>query len=215
MSYVNSNSIIDIFNQLNTSGFEYILIRNINNELPGRLRIGKDIDLLIHYSERSKLIDFLKTNGFKSLKHPHQKDRFLYGTKIFEFFVNKDNVLLDLNYQLSCRSLNAGEWIPLDRRIQSSAWENKVLNKMDRFTYYSLGMEDEFVALVTRSIFDKKEFQKGYVERIDALIKLIDVNEVIEKFQLIFFKFTSVLIRMLKERQYKMILNTYLSFSEY
>ena len=44
-------------------------------------------------------------------------------------------------------------------------------------------MEDEFVALVTRSIFDKKEFQKGYIKRID---ELINVNDVITKFQLFF-----------------------------
>ena len=215
MSYVNPNSIIDIFNKLNTSGFEYILIRNINNELPGSLRIGKDIDLLINHNERRKFINFLKANGFKGISHPHQHDRFLYGVKVFEFFVNKYNVLLDLNYQLACRSLNAGEWIPLDHKIQDSAWKNKVIYKIDNFTYYSLGMEDEFVALVTRSIFDKKKFQNGYMERIDELMKLIDVNEVIAKFQLIFFKFTSVLLSMLKERQYKVILDRYLSFSEY
>ena len=215
MSYVNPKSIIDLFNNLNTSSFEYILIRNINNELPGSLRIGKDIDLLIHYNERSEFINFLKANEFKSIRHPHKHDRFLYGVKNFEFFVNKDKVLLDLNYQLACRSLNAGEWIPLDRKVQDSAWKNKVINKIDNFSYYSLGMEDEIVTLVTRSIFDKKEFPKEYRERINELIRLIDVNEVIAKFQLIFFKFTSVLLRMLKERQYKMILNRYLSFSEY
>lgn len=215
MSYVNPNSIIDLFNKLNASGFEYILIRNINNELPGSLKTGKDIDLLIHFNERRKFINFLKANGFKRISHPHQHDRFLYGVKIFEFFVNKDNVLLDLNYQLACRSLNAGEWIPLDHKIQNSAWENKVINKIDNFTYYSLGLEDEFVALVTRSVFDKKEFENGYMERIDELMKLIDVNEVMAKLQLIFFKFASVLLTMLKKRQYKVILDTYLSFSEY
>ena len=161
------------------------------------------------------LLISLKQMEFKSIRHPHQHDRFLYGVKNFEFFVNKDKVWLDLNYQLACRSLNAGEWIPLDRKVQDSAWKNKVINKIDNFSYYSLGMEDEFVTLVTRSIFDKKEFPKEYRERINELIRLIDVNEVISKFQLIFFKFTSVLLRMLKERQYKMILNRYLSFSEY
>ena len=215
MSYVNPNAIIEIFNKLNTSGFEYILIRNINNELPTGLRIGKDIDLLVHYNDRREFINFLKTSGFKRINHPHQHDKFLYGVRIFEFFVNKDNVLLDLNYQLACRSLNAGEWIPLDNKIQDSAWKNKVTNKIDNFSFYSLGLEDEFVALVTRSIFDKKEFQDGYMERIEELMNHIDANEVIAKFQLIFFKFTPVLFSMLKERQYKAVLDRYLSFMEY
>ena len=215
MSYVNPNAIIEIFNKLNTSGFEYILIRNINNELPSSLRIGKDIDLLVHYNDRRKFINFLKTNGFKRIDHPHRHNKFLYGVKIFEFFVNKDNVLLDLNYQLACRSLNAGEWIPLDNKIQDSAWKNKVTNKIDNFSFYSLGLEDEFVALVTRSLFDKKEFQDGYMERIEELMNQINVNEVIAKFQLVFFKFTPVLFSMLKERQYKVVLDRYLSFREY
>lgn len=215
MSYVNPKSIIDIFNKLNAAGLRYILIRNINSELPGGLRIGKDIDLLVPYNERSKFINFLIEKGFKNIRHPLCNDIFLYGVNKFEFFVNKDNVLLDLNYQLTCRSLNTGEWIPLDQKIQDSAWENKKINKIDKVTYYSLGAEDEFVALVTRSIFDKKEFQKGYIKRIDELINVIDVNDVIAKFQLIFFKFTYVLLSMLKKRRYEMILDRYISFSEY
>jgi len=215
MSYVNPKAIIDIFNNLNAAGLRYILIRNINNELPGSLRIGKDIDLLVPYNERNKIINFLAEKGFKNIRHPLCNDIFLYGANKFEFFVNNDNVLLDLNYQLTCRSLNAGEWIPLDNKIQDSSWENKKLNIINRFTYYSLGMEDELVALVTRSVFDKKEFQEGYIKRIDELICATDVNDVIAKFQLIFFKFTSLLLSMLKKRQYEMILDRYISFSEY
>ena len=215
MSYVNPKSIIDVFNKLSAAGLNYILVRNINNEFPSSLRLRKDIDLLVHYKERGKFINFLIEKGFKNIRHPHCNNIFLYGVDKFEFFVNKDDVLLDLNYQLACRSLNAGEWIPLDRKIQDSAWENKKINKFNKFTYYSLGMEDEFVALVTRSIFDKKEFQKGYIKRIDELINVIDINDVITKFQLTFFKFTPVLLNMLKKRQYEMILDRYISFSEY
>lgn len=215
MSCVKPESIIDLFNKLNAESLDYILIRNINNELPDRLRIGKDIDLLVPYKERSKFIEFLKEKGFKNIRHPHCNDVFLYGVNKFDKFIDKDNVLLDFNYQLACRSLNAGEWIPLDHKIQDSVWTNKKINKIDEFTYYSLGMEDEFVALVTRSLFDKKEFQKGYIKRIDELINVIDVNDVIYKFQLVFYKFTPVLLGMLKKRQFDMILDRYISFREY
>jgi len=215
MSYVNPKLIINIFNNLNAARLRYIVIRNIDSELPDSLRIGKDIDLLVSYNERSKFINFLIEKGFRKIRHPHCCDVFLYGVNKFDKFINKDNVLFDLNYQLACRSLNAGEWIPLDKKIQYSAWENKKLNKSNKFMYYSLGMEDEFVALVTRSIFDKKEFQEGYIKRIDELINVIDVNDVIAKFQLVFFNFTSVLLSMLKKRQYVIILDRYISFSEY
>lgn len=215
MSCVNPKAIIDFFDNINMSSLNYILIRNINNELPSGLAIGKDIDLLVHYNERTKFINFLIENGFKNIRHPLFNDIFLYGVNKFELFVNKDNVLLDLNYQLACRSLNANEWIPLDSKIQDNAWRNKIIYKSSQISYYSLNAEDEFIVLVTRSIFDKREFQKGYIERIDELINFIDLDDVIDKLQLIFFKFVPVLISMLKKRQYNTILDRYISFSEY
>jgi hypothetical protein len=215
MSCVNPNSIIYFFNTLNASGFQYILIRNINNELPGNLAVGKDIDLLVHYHQRTEFIGFLIENGFKNIRHPLFNDIFLYGVNKFEFFVNNDNILLDLNYQLACRSLNDGEWIPLAGKIQDNAWKNKIKYKTDQITYNSLSAEDEFIVLVARSIFDKKEFQKGYVERIDALMHLIDLDDVVDQLQLVFFKFTPMLLSMLKKREYDLILDRYISFSEY
>ena len=74
MSYVNPESIIDMFNNLNAAGLRYILIRNINSELPDSLKIGKDIDLLVPYKERSKFINFLIITRFKKKSHPHRQD---------------------------------------------------------------------------------------------------------------------------------------------
>ena len=70
---------IDTFNNLNAAELRYILIRNIKSELPNNLRIGKDIDLLVPYNERSKFINFLIEKGFKNIRHPHCNNIFLYG----------------------------------------------------------------------------------------------------------------------------------------
>jgi len=105
--------------------------------------------------------------------------------------------------------------VPLDQKIQDSAWKNKKLNNSGNFTYYSLSAEDEFIVLTTRSIFDKRKFQKGYVKRIDELFNIIDVDDIIAKFRLIFFEFSPFLFALLKNRQYDIIIENYLSFSEY
>ena len=68
---------------------------------------------------------------------------------------------------------------------------------------------------MARSIFDKKEFQSGYIKRINELIDLIDRENVIEKLNTVFFKFTPYLMRLLESNNYSDIIKKYLAFREY
>jgi len=214
--YINSKAIIDIFKKLNESDIEYLLIRNINNELPYRLKKSKDIDILVSYEQKKKLYNFFQNNGFKKVPHPHRNNIYLYGAKKFEFLKNKDGLIFDLNYQLMCRSLNRGEWMPLDKKIQQSAWENKRFEKIDEnFGYWTLSYNDEFITLIVRSIFDKREFQEGYIKRIEVLKDKIDLKDVKEKMKLVFFKFTPYLLEMIKNKDYENIVKNYIKFKEY
>ena len=54
MKYYSEADIIHFFNALNKSALNYILLRNIGNELPAELLIGKDIDLLIKKTDEEK-----------------------------------------------------------------------------------------------------------------------------------------------------------------
>ena len=56
MKYYSEADIIHFFNALNKSALNYILLRNIGNELPAELLIGKDIDLLIKKTDEEKFI---------------------------------------------------------------------------------------------------------------------------------------------------------------
>jgi hypothetical protein len=217
MNYIDSNEILKIFKFLNEENIEYILIRNINNELPDKLKIGKDIDILIDYKNKKDIIQFFFKYNFNIVPHPHRNNIYLYGVNKFTFLKNKvNNIIFDLNFQLMCRSLNAGEWIPLDQMIQESAWKNRRFEKVsDDFGYWTLGYNDEFIALVVRSIFDKKEFQDGYINRIEELKNKIDLKDVEEKMKFIFFKFTPFLLEMIEKQEYENIIKNYLQFKEY
>jgi hypothetical protein len=213
MKYVNSGDLISLFSEINIANLNYILIRNINNELPFKLEKGKDIDILIKYEDKSLFHNFFKKNGFKKIKHPYRHDIYLYGVPKFEFF-KKNDMIIDLNYVIACRSLNNNEWIPLDQVIQKSSWSNRIFIRND-FDYYSLSLEDELISLIVRSIFDKKEFISGYIFRIEWIFQKINEKIFKEKLELVFFKYTETLIKQIRKKEYSDIINNYISFKEY
>ena len=218
MKLIKTDEVKKIFNLLNESNLDYIITRNIDNELPSALKIGKDIDILINKKNEKKLIHFFYSNDYVRIDHPFKHDVFLYGVDKFEFkYKNMYNHIdFDLVFQIAVRSLDKGQFIPLDKTIQDSAWKNKRFeNLSDDFGYWALSYEDEFVCLVARSIFDKSKFNIGYIKRINKLINLIDQNDVLEKLNMIFFKFTPHLIKHIKEENYDEIITNYLKFKQY
>jgi hypothetical protein len=88
---IDKNEIIRVFEQLNSSNLDYLLLRNINQELPGKLKEGKDIDLLVHKDDLEKWIPFFKTIGFNVIQHPLRNDVFLYETDPFVFLLHKES----------------------------------------------------------------------------------------------------------------------------
>lgn len=215
MIFANSGSIISLFKTINNSKIEYVLLRNINKELPSNLQAGKDIDILVRISSRTQLLKILNFENFSRIRHPHNNNIYLYGIRKFEFY-KKNNLYLDICYELCCRSLNKGEWVPLDHKIQKSIWANKRFTKeTHNFQYWTLGFEDEFVSLVTRAIFDKRVFSNNYVKRINYLLKKINKEAVIDKFQTVFFKFAPILFELIVLEDFDTIINNYLEFKEY
>ena len=217
MKYYSEADIIHFFNALNKSALNYILLRNIGNELPAELLIGKDIDLLIKKTDEEKFIALLTELSFKQMPHPHQNDVFLYGIDRFEKYLNKVNgLMIDLNFQLCVRSLDQGQWIPLDIMIQESAWNSKIFDADSyAFPCWTLSVEDEFITLIARSIFDKKDFSESYRARITALLPKVNLEEVENKMRLVFFKYTPYLLDQVKKKEYSSIIKNYLAFTNY
>jgi len=217
MNYIKPKEIVKTFKLLNESGLDYILLRNIDNELPNKLKIGKDIDILVHKKDEKLFQEFFRKNNYETIPHPLRHDVFLYGVDKFQFkYNNNNNILFDLNFQLAVRSLDAGQWIPLDQKIQESAWENRIFEKVDEeFGYWRLSYNDEFVILIARSIFDKRIFQKRYIKKIEELKSKIDLDDVRKKLELVFFKYTQYLLKIIENKEYTTIIKNYLQFKEY
>lgn len=214
---IDKNRIIELFLHLNSSKLDYLLLRNIDDELPSNLKKGKDIDLLVQKIDLDKWIKFLTSINFKIVQHPLKNDVFLYETDPFVFLKQKESgIIIDLNFQLCVRSLDKGQWIPLDQSVQDSSWKNKRFDRVTNdFTYATLGYNDEFITHIARSVFDKKEFQKGYIKRIIELLSKIDLDDVEQKMNLIFFKYTPFLLDQIKKHEFDSILSNYLAFKDY
>jgi hypothetical protein len=217
MTLITKGEIIISFDLLNKSNLNYILLRNIDNELPDNLQVGKDIDVLVNKKDESKFNHFFIKNGYVKIEHPFRNDTFLYGVDKFEFHYNNDNnILFDLNFQIAVRSLDAGQWIPLDQEIQESVWRNKRFEQRDdNFGYWTMSYEDELLTLITRSVFDKKQFQKGYINRINQLLSLVKFNEISFKLEKVFFKSAPFILTKIKNQEFETIVKDYLEFKDY
>ena len=117
--FVDSKKIINVFQMLEDNDIEYVLLRDVDHEIPYKFSQNKDIDLLININSRDKLHNALKNNGWKKIKHPldgHNQIIYLYALTKFEFYT-KDNINLDICFELCCKSPNDGEWLPIDQII--------------------------------------------------------------------------------------------------
>ena len=78
-----------------------------------------------------------------------------------------------------------------------------------------LSFEDEFVHLLTRCIFDKKSFHKDYINRIEFLLRKIDISVVKGLLELVFYKYTNRLIEMIENKRFEKIPQDYIQFKNY
>jgi hypothetical protein len=212
---IDQKIIIEMFEMLNENKIEYVLLRNIGNELPSNYSTNKDIDILVNPNSKTKLHQILLRNNWRKIKHPWDFDNnfvFLYAMDKFEMFTNI-SINLDVCYQLPCRSINRGEWMPLDQMILNSVWTNRY--KHPEYNWYQMCTEDQLVHLISRSIFDKKTFTDLYIYEIKTLFKEANLEEFSNRLDLVFFKYTPRLIKNIENNNYENIVQDYLQFTEY
>lgn len=211
----NTIEVFDLFGKLNKSNIRYALLRNVNNELPFNFSSNKDIDIIVNPNDKEKIIKFFKDNNWKRKAHPlekAQKIKYLYALDEFLFYT-KGQINLDVSFQLSCKSTNGNEWMPLDQFINNNVWKN--IKRNNDFGWNELSYEYETIHLITRCVFDKKSFNLNYIKRMNYLSNKIDFDKIYTELSLIFFKFTPILIKMILNKEYNKIINTYLSFGDY
>ncbi len=168
--------------------------------------------LLIHPECRDAFVLFAKKARWKRLPHPEQNARFLYALKHFEGYkVGMDTV--EICYQLYCRSIHAGEWMPVDQKVQQLAWNNKVLS--DSGTYYVLSDVDLCADLIIKCLFDHRAFAHPYTEKITALLGRVSAEALRERLEPVCFRFTPVLVEMLFGSKIEQVVRAYNTFIAY
>jgi hypothetical protein len=211
----NPRHVLRIFEILNKYDISYRLLRNTDNEIPDNLLIGKDIDIIVSYFERNRIIELLLREGMKLIPHPFRRDIKLYGVNEFDKLEDANGILLDINYEVVVHSLTDEYWIPLDKEIQLSVWKNSKNVIISGVPITLLCNEDLFIVTIARCIFDKKGFSMWHQEMLSELLLSLDVHTVIEKLELIFFKYSKRLINLIHNDDYDSIYEDYLSFKDY
>lgn len=219
MSFIPAQTIKNFFRQLNDSKIEYVLIKNISEELPDKLKDGKDIDILVNENCIKEFTKFMKNHNFKKRTHPYgKKNGFVFAYKLKEHqfwkFNSKDfKFFVDVSFKLNCRSLTPNVWIPLDNCINEDIWKNKVFDKENN--WWIMDDETTLIYMFCRAVFDKKEFKEGYIAEIEKRKSLLKRESVRYKLSKVFFKYTDNLISQAESGNYDTIRNNYVTFKEY
>lgn len=217
MTYINPNYIKRFFDGLNSFGIEYVLIKNVGNELPFHLRVGKDIDIVVHNDSLRDFHRYMSNIGRKII-HPYGKETGwtnLYQLPEFEYWRlnTADNLFIDVSSMLCCHSLMPNIWLPLDRHIQEDMWSNKIFDNDNN--WWKINNEILYVYLVVRCVFDKKQFPDVYKKEIETLRESVNIDKVKFYFEFVFFKYTRQLLSMLDNKDFDSIISAYLKYKEY
>lgn len=217
--YIERSEIMDFFSIMNTSGIDYVLIKNIGNELPDYLEDGKDIDILVREAQMVEFGEFMRNHKFRELTPPNGRKNgwnFAYQLPEYQFWQKEginQRLYIDASFKLACKSLTPQTWIPLDKKINEDIWKKRVFDESKNWWI----MDDKTlcVYLIVRSVLDKHEFKAVYVDDLEQMKNLLDDEEVRMKLRTVFFKFTEKLIVLLKEKRYSEIYYEYITFIEY
>ncbi len=218
-NYIEETVVMEFFELLNREQIRYVLIKNINDELPKRLKDGKDIDILVKLSDRKKFTEVMSQNGFLKRIQPLGKDngyRFGYQLPEYQFWQKggiQQTFYIDACFKLMCKSLTPRYWVPLDEMINERIWNEKVWD--DQLQCWRADEKTLLVYLLARSVFDKRTFSETYRIEIDKRKELLKDKEVQSMLQTIFYKYTKTIIQYVLESKYEIIIPNYLKYTEY
>ena len=219
MKYYEESCVKGFFRLLNDNGINYILLKNIGNELPKKLLMDKDIDVVIHPNDYKRYVNVMHFNDYVELMYPYGEDTgwsFLYWLNKDDCIMmqhRKNRLLIDSSDFLMTKSIGRNAWVPFNRDFQESIWQKRIWNREQG--WWQMDEDNLFVYLIVRSVFEKKEFTPTYIMEIDSRKKSLrdDKNKVnLKKF---FFKFTEELVALIESSRYDEIYDSYLTFQDY
>lgn len=213
--FVEGRYVEEVLTLLSRFNRDWLLLRNSQDELPSNLKTGKDIDVLLRYDDRKLIHAYLYDNGFRMIPHPLRNDTLLYGVHPFEMYASRKGVLVDVNYEIAVRSIDEGQWIPLDQEIQTSAFENRRIVELAGIQCPMLSDEDLFVSEIARQVFVKRSVSPWHQEFFTNLYPLLCMDSLLSKLELVFFAYAKRLLQRVDSGDFEEIFNDYLAFSDY
>ena len=219
--YIDEHYILDFFGMLNKEDIKYALIKNIDGELPSRLKDGKDIDILVHIDDRERFARVMSEHNWMYRTPPLGREagwNFGYNLPEYQFWQYQPQKIdqifyVDACFKLMCKSLMPKVWIPLNEPMQKKAWQEQEWN--EELKCWQLGPKTLFVYLFVREVFDKHEFKDEYIQEIEKRKKYLEDDEVYELLKTVFFGFTDELIKLVKNGEYKTIVRKYITYQNY
>ncbi|WP_027206060.1 nucleotidyltransferase family protein [Butyrivibrio fibrisolvens] len=208
--------VLALFDILNSGGIKYMLIKNIDNELPDKLKKRKDIDILVHPNDVVKIRTLLENEGFERVIHSQSVEsgwKLLYGAHDCSMYRSKNLMEVDIHDSLCVKSTMVNGWVPLDKRINDVIWDTREWD--EELNCWKLNLKIMFVYLIARSIFDKGTFSDPYINEINRHGNLLDDEQVKSYMEVIFFGFSEKLKKLIKTKQYGIIVDEYYRFSDY
>lgn len=217
--YIDSKLVFDFFKLLNDYDVNYVMIKNIGNELPYHLKDGKDIDILVHLEDRKKFTDVMTKGVFLKRIPPLGSERgyrFGYQLPEYQFWQKggiKQTFYIDACFMLMCKSLTPNYWVPLDSSINDRVWKKKVWNK--ELGCWQTDDKTLLVYMLARCVFDKHGFSNAYKEDIEKKKQLIHDDSVQEMLHTVFYRFTEKISSMVISGEYDAIFDAYMRFTDY
>jgi hypothetical protein len=177
--------VINIFNELNSSDLQYIVLRNYE-KFP--YDVGNDIDLLISAKEHAQvqavITDSFSKLGFLSKTSSIEKNGMLCkGVKI-QSDGSTTSLSIHIQFWVSCEITNLQRSIPgLSYKVFiEKLIKNKELISQNGCHFYVAGAIDRFILLVRQWIFKKKPI---YQLQLKDLLNIDSVNDFGQKFEII------------------------------
>ena len=216
----NSQMILEVLSQLHMSEVPWILLFSKEygkhfNCLADLTAVDECIRILVRPNGAKAMHEYLRRQRYELVRHPHKNDMRLYGVGAFKMYRSKNGILIDVSFQISVRSLDQGQWIPLDKVVQDSAWRNSRLQHLGAVPVRVLRNDDLIVSTLSRLIFDKKEISDDHLSHLQQLLKNSNRESVLEKLRLVFFRYADHLLVKVENGECKDIVQDYLQFCNY
>ena len=160
--------------------------------------------------DKNTVKESLRAAGFKK-KKDKSGDVYLYGMDRYDYY-ECDGYQVTVCYQIACRSTLNREWVPLDRIVNLTAMQTRVLGDDN---IYRLNPVDNICYRLAECVYTNKIFDDFSREDITNSLNIANRQLLRQKLALVFFGFTDIMIKKIEENAYESIIDDFWRYSDY